>query len=70
MTEPLANVLLVVAHPGHELRVWGWLCAVKPTVCVLTDGAGSGGEPRIAMTTTLLREAGATLAAGLGLDVF
>lgn len=29
---------LVVAHPGHELRVYGWLEQARPRVFVLTDG--------------------------------
>lgn len=46
--------LLVVAHPGHELRVYGWLESAAPVVCVLTDGSGSGGEARLESTTRLL----------------
>ena len=33
---------LVVAHPGHELRVHGWLEVARPVVCVSTDGSGHG----------------------------
>src|SRR5207302_1404403 len=29
---------LLVAHPGHELRVHGWLERERPLVFVLTDG--------------------------------
>jgi len=46
--------VLVVAHPGHELRVYGWLESAAPRVCVLTDGSGSGGEARLESTTRLL----------------
>ena len=45
---------LVVAHPGHELRVFGWMESAQPVVFVLTDGSGSGGETRIESTTALL----------------
>jgi hypothetical protein len=45
---------LVVAHPGHELRVYGWMEAAAPRVCVLTDGSGSGGEARLESTTRVL----------------
>ena len=38
---------LVVAHPGHEARVHGWMEREKPTVSVLTDGSGRLGHPRI-----------------------
>lgn len=47
---------LVVGHPGHELRVYGWLMGVRPEVHVLTDGSGSDGAPRIASTTALLED--------------
>ena len=50
--------LLVVAHPGHELRVWGWMELARPLVCVLTDGSGSTGEERLESTTHLLSRSG------------
>jgi len=46
--------VLVVAHPGHELRVYGWMESAAPLVCVLTDGSGSGGEARLESTTRVL----------------
>ena len=52
--------MLFVSHPGHELRVWGWMEATRPLVCVLTDGSGSGSEGRLASTTRLLRQCHAT----------
>jgi len=52
--------VLVVAHPGHELRVYGWMVQARPVVHVLTDGSGSDGESRIGSTTTLLENVGAT----------
>lgn len=55
-TDPLncSAPVLVVAHPGHELRVFGWLETARPLVCVLTDGSGSAGEGRIESTSGLL----------------
>lgn len=50
---------LIVAHPGHELRVHGWLEAVRPLVCVLTDGSGRTGRSRLDSTTRVLDAAGA-----------
>jgi hypothetical protein len=50
---------LVVAHPGHELRVYGWLERERPEVFVLTDGSGSGGQSRVPSTAEVLRRAGA-----------
>jgi hypothetical protein len=48
-----------VAHPGHELRIHGWLEQAKPTVCVLTDGSGHSSRSRLASTTAVLTPAGA-----------
>ncbi len=50
---------LVVAHPGHELRVHRWLELARPTVFVLTDGSGNHGASRLASTTALLDRTGA-----------
>ena len=49
---------LVVAHPGHEVRVHGWLERERPLVFVLTDGAGLEGEPRIGSTAEYLKRFG------------
>jgi hypothetical protein len=51
--------VLIVAHPGHELRVYGWMERARPLACVLTDGSGGGGEARIESTTRVLGEIGA-----------
>jgi len=58
-TLPGRRALLVVAHPGHELRVHGWLELARPVVCVLTDGSGHSAASRLPSTTALLRHAGA-----------
>lgn len=50
---------LVIAHPGHELRVHGWLEQARPLVFILTDGSGHTGRGRLASTTTVLSRAGA-----------
>jgi hypothetical protein len=50
---------LVVAHPGHELALHGWLEASRPHVFVLTDGSGRSGVSRLGSTRTLLEKAGA-----------
>jgi hypothetical protein len=50
---------LVVAHPGHELRVHGWLERERPEAFVLTDGSGSSGQSRLSSTAEVLRRAGA-----------
>lgn len=51
--------MLVVGHPGHELRVHAWMELARPMVCVLTDGSGHTGEGRLASTTRVLAQAGA-----------
>lgn len=33
---------LVVTHPAHALKLYGWLLEHKPVVYFLTDGAGTG----------------------------
>lgn len=49
---------LVIAHPGHELRLYQWLVIAKPTVYVLTDGSGANNKPRIRSTTKILENLG------------
>lgn len=56
---PGVRAALVVAHPGHELRLHGWLARVRPDVHVLTDGAGLLGRPRVASTARVLADVGA-----------
>lgn len=51
---------LVVAHPGHELRVYGWLEATRPLVFVMTDGSGRTGHSRLPSTAKILNAVGAS----------
>jgi hypothetical protein len=51
---------LVIGHPGHELRVDGWLTIARPLTFVVTDGSGATGVGRIASTEAILRDAGAS----------
>jgi hypothetical protein len=51
---------LVVAHPGHELRVFGWLEATRPRVYVMTDGSGRTGNSRLGSTARILDNVDAT----------
>ena len=53
------RAILVIAHPGHELRVHGWLEATSPAVWILTDGSGHTGRSRIDSTTRVLQATGA-----------
>ena len=50
------RAILVVAHPGHELRIHGWLETARPEVWVLTDGSGHTGRSRIDSTTRILND--------------
>src|SRR5215469_13765900 len=58
---------LIVAHPGHELVLFGWMEDVRPVVSILTDGSGRGGESRLASSLRVIRDIGAMpgLLAGL-----
>jgi hypothetical protein len=51
---------LVVAHPGHELRIYHWLEQARPLVLVLTDGSGHTETSRLTSTSSALGMAGAT----------
>ncbi|HYP54253.1 MAG TPA: hypothetical protein VEQ42_11965 [Pyrinomonadaceae bacterium] len=57
---PRERAALVVAHPGHELRVYGWLEQERPRVYVLTDGSGRSQQSRAASTDVVLDATGAT----------
>jgi len=52
--------VLVIGHPGHELRVFHWLEIVRPVVFVITDGSGRSGRSRLPSTTRILDQAGAS----------
>jgi hypothetical protein len=52
---------LIIAHPGHELRIHGWLERARPATFVLTQGDGAAGAPRLLSTTTVLSRAGAQI---------
>lgn len=49
---------LVVAHPGHQVRLHGWLGLARPHVFVITDGSGRSGLPRLDATTEYLASLG------------
>ena len=53
------RTILVIAHPGHELRVHGWLETTVPAVWILTDGSGHTGRSRVDSTTRVLGPTGA-----------
>lgn len=47
---------MVVAHPGHEVRVHGLVESSRPQVFIITDGSGHSGESRLPATSRLLSE--------------
>ncbi len=49
---------LVIAHPGHELRVYHWLRLSRPRVFILTDGSGHSDQSRLKRTTSILDSLG------------
>ena len=55
----MTDAALVVAHPGHELRVFGWASQVHPLTFVLTRGDGRSGESRLDSTSAVLGRIGA-----------
>ena len=63
MTIPFSDsrAALVIAHPGHELRVYQWLRLARPLCFVLTDGSGHSGKARLDSTTKLLERNGARM---------
>jgi hypothetical protein len=57
-SERWSSAMLVVGHPGHELRVHAWMEVARPIVCILTDGSGHTGEGRLESTTRVLARTG------------
>lgn len=60
--EPLDSyrrAAVVIGHPGHELKVFGWITTHHPRVYVLTDGSGQNGVSRLSATENLLTQIGA-----------
>jgi hypothetical protein len=56
----LHKTALIVAHPGHELRVFRWMEQFQPICCCITDGSGSAAASRIGSTGALLDKVGVT----------
>jgi hypothetical protein len=56
---PEGRAALVIAHPGHELRVYHWLRLAGPSVFIFTDGSGSSGKSRLDSTSRILARTGA-----------
>jgi hypothetical protein len=59
-SDALHATALIVAHPGHELRVFRWMEKFQPIYCCITEGSGGNGTSRIASTGGLLQKVGVT----------
>ena len=57
--ESFSRPAVVVGHPGHELKVFGWIAEHRPQVHVITDGSGRHGVSRLPSTAGLLAAVGA-----------
>lgn len=56
-----------VAHPGHELRVHGWMSRSKPICAILTTGSRSGAErDRLQVSATIVESVGGQCSALFG----
>jgi hypothetical protein len=49
---------IIVAHPGHELRVFHWMERNRPLYCCLTEGSGWGATSRMQSTDVVLARVG------------
>jgi hypothetical protein len=58
--------VLIVAHPGHELRLFNWMERERPLVFILSDGSGGAQRARLDYSVSAIRAAGATLIEGSG----
>ena len=56
----LGKTALVIAHPGHELCIYQWCRILAPVFYVITDGSGKFAASRIASTTRIRHEIGAS----------
>ena len=56
---PYAHAAIVVGHPGHELKVFGWVSEHRPRIYVFTDGSGQNGMSRLHATANLASDLGA-----------
>ncbi|WP_146203919.1 hypothetical protein [Aminobacter sp. AP02] len=53
------KTILLLAHPGHELRIFHWMERVRPVVCILTNGSGGNQSSRTRYSRETLAAAGA-----------
>jgi hypothetical protein len=66
MRKRTPGAALLIAHPGHELRIHGWLEKARPLVFIITDGSGATGVARISKSADVLRAAGCRCGSAFG----
>ena len=54
----MSTSAIVVAHPGHELRVFHWMERTQPLYCCLTEGSGGAASSRMPSTDAVLARVG------------
>lgn len=57
-TPSSAKPLVLLGHPGHELRIYGWLKHHRLEVWIITDGSGATAAPRIELSRRVLHSLG------------
>jgi hypothetical protein len=62
----MSAAALIVAHPGHEVRAYGWYERAQPHLFVLTDGGGSGADDRLDFSRRLAAGVGAPISSLFG----
>lgn len=62
----MTSAVLIVAHPGHELRLFNWMERLRPQVFILSDGSGGAQRSRLDYSVAAIRAAGATMIEGSG----
>ncbi len=53
------ETMLIIGHPGHEIRCHGWMARLRPEVHVLTSGGGASRAGRTESTRRTVETAGA-----------
>lgn len=64
LPDAIRRPLLLIAHPGHELRLFGWLRQAQPLIVMLTDGSGSTGVPRVDLSERVVERSGGEIVFG------
>jgi hypothetical protein len=57
---PTNPTLVFIGHPGHELRIHGWISRTRPPINIITDGSGSASPSRIGLSAQILKGLGSS----------